>query len=62
MELPGIGKMIQVAINSHRDTPMADLEFSLEFYVHANRRKLVSKSDLVRIDRTDGTPASTANS
>lgn len=54
--------MIQVAINSHRDTPMADLEFSLEFYVHANRRKLVSKSDLVRIDRTDGTPASTANS
>lgn len=55
MELPGIGKMIQVAINSHRDIPMADLEFSLEFYVHANRRKLVSKSDLVRIDRTDGT-------
>lgn len=55
MELPGIGKMIQVAINSHRDIPMADLEFSLEFYVHVNRRKLVSKSDLVRIDKTDGT-------
>ena len=54
MKLPGTGQMIQVAIDSHRDTPMADLEFSLEFYVHANRRKLVSKSDMIRIDRTDG--------
>lgn len=47
--------MIQVAIDSHRDTPMADLDFSLEFYVHPNRRKLVSKADMVRIDKTDGT-------
>lgn len=47
--------MIQVAIDSHRDTPMADLEFSLEFYVYPNRRKLISKNDLIRIDRTDGT-------
>lgn len=54
-ELPGTGKMIQVSIDSHRDTPMADLDFSLEFFVHANRRKLVSKNDLIRIDRTDGT-------
>lgn len=55
MKLLGIGKMIQVAIDSHRDTPMADLEFSLEFYVYPNRRKLISKNDLIRIDRTDGT-------
>lgn len=55
MKLLGTGKMIQVAIDSHRDTPMADLEFSLEFYVYPNRRKLISKSDLIRIDRTDGT-------
>ena len=54
-ELLGTGKMIQVSIDSHRNTPMADLEFSLEFYVHANRRKLVSKNDLLRIDKTDGT-------
>lgn len=47
--------MIQVSIDSHRDIPMADLEFSLEFYVYPNRRKLVSKNDLIRIDRTDGT-------
>lgn len=55
MKLLGIGKMIQVAIDSHRDMPMADLEFSLEFYVYPNRRKLISKNDLIRIDRTDGT-------
>lgn len=47
--------MIQVSIDSHRDTPMTDLEFSLEFYVYPNRRKLISKNDLIRIDRTDGT-------
>ena len=55
--LPGTGKMIQVSIDSHRDQSMKDLEFVLEFYVHANRRKRVSKSDLVRIDRTDGSSA-----
>ena len=47
--------MIQVSIDSHRDQDMRDMEFSLEFYVHANRRKRVSKDDLIRIDRTDGT-------
>lgn len=54
-ELLGTGKMIQVSIDSHRGQPMRDIEFSLEFYVHPNRRKQLSKSDLVRIDRTDGT-------
>lgn len=53
--LPGTGKMIQVSIDSHRDQKMQDMEFSLEFYVYANRRKMVSKNDLIRIDRTDGT-------
>ena len=53
-ELLGTGKMIQVSIGSHRGQPMKDLDFSLEFYVHANRRKQVSKDDLVRIDRTEG--------
>ena len=46
--------MIQVSIDSHRDQTMNDMEFSLEFYVHANRRKTVRKEDMVRIDRTDG--------
>ena len=55
MEQPGTGKMIQVHIDSHRDISMKDLNFSLEFYVHANRRKQLSKNDLIRIDRTDGT-------
>ena len=54
MKLPGTGQMIQVAIDSHRDIPMADIDFSLEFYVHANRRKIVAKNDLIRIDKTDG--------
>lgn len=55
MSQPGTGYIIQVSIDSHRDTPMKDLNFSMEFYVHPNRRKPVSKNDLVRIDRTDGT-------
>lgn len=55
MELLGTGKMIQVSIDSHRGQSMRDMEFSLEFYVHSNRRKQLSKNDLVRIDRTDGT-------
>lgn len=55
MEGPGTGKMIQISIDSHRDTPMQDLNFALEFYVYPNRRKQVSKNDLIRIDRTDGT-------
>ena len=46
--------MIQVSIDSHRGQSMRDMEFSLEFYVHPNRRKQFAKSDLVRIDRTDG--------
>ena len=49
--------MIQVSIDSHRDQSMKDMEFSLEFYVHANRRRRVSKDELIRIDRTDGTAA-----
>ena len=52
---PGTGKMIQIAIDSHRDQSMKDLNFSLEFFVHANRRKHVSKNDLICIERTDGT-------
>lgn len=55
MKRLGTGQMIQVAIDSHRDQTMQDLDFSLEFYVHINRRKLVSKSELIRIDKTDGT-------
>lgn len=55
MEQPGTGKMIQIQIDSHRDVSMNNLNFWLEFYVHANRRKQVSKNDLIRIDRTDGT-------
>lgn len=50
----GTGYIIQINVDSHRDTPMTDLNFSLEFYVHPNRRKQVSKNDLIRIDRTDG--------
>ena len=52
--LPGTGKMIQVIIDSHRDQSMQDMEFSLEFYVRENRREMVSKDRMVRIDRNDG--------
>lgn len=55
MSESGTGYIIQISIDSHRDTAMKDLNFSLEFYVHPNRRKPVSKNDLIRIDRTDGT-------
>lgn len=53
--LPGTGKMLQVIIDSHRDQSMQDLEFSLELFVTENRRKMISKNDLIRIDRNDGT-------
>lgn len=55
IEQLGTGKIIQVSIESHRNQPMQDLNFGLEFFVHPNRRKQVSKNELVRIDRTDGT-------
>ena len=55
MRLPGTGQMIQVSIDSHRGQSMADLDFSLEFYVYPNRRKTFRKDELVRIDKTDGT-------
>lgn len=55
-EIIGTGKLIQIQIDSHRDQTMQDLNFSLEFYVHANRRKQISKNELIRIDRTDGDP------
>lgn len=53
-ELLGTGYMIQVAIDSYRGVPMADLDFTLEFYVHSNRRETFRKSDLIRIDKEDG--------
>ena len=54
MELPGIGYNIQVEIESHRDQPMSDIDFSLEFFVHANRRVKYYKKDMIRIDRENG--------
>lgn len=54
MEQPGIGYIVQVEIDSHRNTPMRDLEFSLEFYVYPNRRVRFSKDKLIRIERADG--------
>ena len=56
MDQPGSGKMIQIQIDSHRDVSMNNLNFWLEFYVHANRRKQVAKSELIKINRTDGVP------
>lgn len=55
MKLSGTGQMIQVSIDSCRGIPMKDLQFSLEFYVYANRRKRVEKDELVCINKTDGT-------
>lgn len=49
MELLGTGYMVQVNIDSYRGTPMKDLDFTLEFYVHANRRETFRKSDLIHI-------------
>ena len=54
MELPGIGYIIQVEIESHRDQSMADLDFSLDFFVHPNRRVRVHKNNMIRIDRESG--------
>lgn len=50
----GTGYIIQVSIDSHRDIPMKDLDFSLEFYIHRSRKKTIAKEDMVRIDRADG--------
>ena len=54
MELPGTGYMIQVLIDSYRGVEMKNLDFTLEFYVHPNRREALRKSDLIRIDKEDG--------
>lgn len=54
MELLGIGYMVQVGIDSYRELKMQDLDFTLDFYVHANRRETFRKSDLVRISQETG--------
>lgn len=54
MELTGTGYLIQVEIESHRNQSMKDFDFSLEFYVHANRRVKFTKNQMVRIDRENG--------
>lgn len=55
MEVSGTGKIIQISIDSTRDIPMQDLDFTLEFYVNPNKRKVVKNSELVRQGRRDGT-------
>lgn len=55
MELPGTGYLVQVEIESHRGQSMKDFDFSLDFYVHANRRIKFTKNQLVRIERDGGT-------
>lgn len=46
--------MIQVGIDSYRGTAMADLDFTLDFYVHPNRRETLGKNDLIRIGKEGG--------
>ena len=53
-ELSGTGYMVQVSIDSYRGVAMADLDFTIEFYVHNNRRETFRKSDLIRIDKEEG--------
>lgn len=53
----GTGYIIQVSIDSHRNIPMKDMDFYLEFYIHRSRKKTVRKDEMVRIDRADGTAA-----
>lgn len=50
----GTGYIIQISIDSFRDTPMRELDFSLEFYVKPHHREVFHKSDLVRIEREAG--------
>ena len=54
MELLGTGYMVQVSIDSFKGLKMQDLDFTLDFYVHANRRETFRKSDLVRISQENG--------
>lgn len=54
MSEPGTGYIIGTEIESSKGTLMRDLDFSLEFYVHENRRLRFAKKDLVHIAMTDG--------
>ena len=54
MSEPGTGYIIGVEVESVKGTLMRDLDFTLEFYIHANRRLRFSKKDLVHIAMTDG--------
>lgn len=50
----GTGYMIAVKIESVNDWKMSDYDFTLDFYVHTNRRQTLRKQDLVRIDMSNG--------
>ena len=50
----GTGYMIAVKIESVNDWKMSDYDFTLDFYVHPNRRQTLRKQDLVRIDMSNG--------
>ena len=49
----GTGYIVQINIDSYRNTPMRDLNFSLEFYVQPNRRIYFSKQELVCIEKEE---------
>ena len=54
MELEGIGYIIETDIESVKGLQVSEIDFTLSFFVHPNRRVTFRKSDLVHIAMSDG--------
>lgn len=54
MELEGIGYIIETNIDNAKGLDIRDIDFTLSFFVHTNRRVTFRKSDLVHIEMEDG--------
>lgn len=54
MELEGIGYIIETNIDNAKGLNIRDIDFTLSFFVHPNRRVTFRKSELVHIEMTDG--------
>lgn len=54
MELEGIGYIIETDIDNVKGLPVRDIDFTLSFFVHPNRRVTFRKNELVHIALSDG--------
>lgn len=49
MSAIGMQYIRRVVISDEKDTPMSDMDFTLDFYVYKNKRQHLNKSDLISV-------------